>query len=98
MTDAEVPDDDRTVECETHGTRTSCIVCCHLLRGSDLVLGFVEDTSDPDDLRAWCNECEQLYMREQEWTDAFKAFADVKVMCDARYARIKELHAPTMRP
>ena len=65
------------MECEKYGTRTSCIVCCHLLRTTDLVLGFVED-GDPDDPLAGCNDCEQLYEREQDWTDTFKAFADLK--------------------
>lgn len=97
MTDDEGPADDRTVQCETHGTRTSTIVCCHLLRATDRVLGFVEDRSDPDDPVAWCNDCEQLYVREQEWTDALKQFADLKVVCDACYARLKKLHSAPRR-
>ena len=92
MTDDPKADDDRTIECETHGTRTSAIVCCHLLRATDLVLGFVED-NDPDDPLAWCNDCEQLYSREQGWTQAFKKFAELKVVCDACYAELKELHS-----
>jgi len=96
MPDAQDPDDDRTVECETHGTRTSAIVCCHLLRGTDLVLGFVED-NDPDDPLAWCNDCEQMYLSEQGWTDALKEFADLKVVCDACYANLKALHSADVR-
>lgn len=92
MSNDQEDDDDRTVECETHGTRTCTIVCCHLLRPTDLILGFVEDM-DPEDPLAWCNECEKRYAREQEWTEAFRRFADLKVVCDACYAQLKELHS-----
>lgn len=92
MTTDKDTDDDRTIECETHGTRTSAIVCCHLLRGTDLVLGFVQD-SDPDDPMAWCDDCERMYSREQAWTPAFKQFAKLKVVCNACYAQLKELHS-----
>ena len=71
---------------------TSCIVCCHLLRATDIVLGFVED-NDPDDPLTCCNDCERLYAHEQDWTEAFRAFADPKVVCDGRYALLKELHS-----
>lgn len=82
----------RTIECDKHGARTSAIVCCHLLRATGLVLGFVED-GDPDDPLAWCNECETRYAREKEWNEAFKRFADLKVVCDACYAQLKEQHS-----
>ena len=84
---------DRTVDCEAHGPRTGAIVCGHLIRGTDIVLGFVEDTSDPDDPMAWCDDCERLYQREQAWTPALKAFANLKVVCDVCYAALKELHS-----
>ena len=58
------------------------------------VLGFVED-NDPDDPLAWCNDCEQMYLREQDWTEAFKRFTDLKVVCDVCYANLKELHSTT---
>lgn len=83
---------DNTIECEVHGMRTCATVCCHLLRATDLVLGFVED-NDPDDPLAWCNACEQLSLREGGWTEALKAFADLKVVCDVCYAQLKELHS-----
>lgn len=92
MSNEQGADDNRTVECEAHGTRTATIVCCHLLRATDVVLGFVEDM-DPDDPLAWCNECEQRHTPGQPWTEAFKRFADLKVVCDACYARLKELHS-----
>jgi hypothetical protein len=47
------------------------------------VAGFVENSSDPDDLQAWCAACEELFIREGEMTEAFRAFNDMKVVCDA---------------
>ncbi len=96
MTKDEESDDDRTVECDEHGTRTATIVCCHLLSATDMVLGFVED-GDPDDPLAWCNECEERYAQEKEWNEAFKKFADLKVVCDVCYAQLKELHSEPAR-
>jgi hypothetical protein len=61
------------------------------------VLGFNED-NDPNDPLAWCNDCEQMSLREQGWTEALKEFADLKVVCDACYAQLKELHSAEKQP
>jgi hypothetical protein len=82
-----------TIECETHGSSPGSIVCCHLLRPSDASLGFVENSSDPDDLQAWCDACEQLFLREGELTEAFREFCNFAVVCVGCYARIKQLHS-----
>ena len=85
--------DDNTVECDTHGKRTVTVVCGHLIRPTDSVLGFVENSSDPDDLQAWCSACETMFVREQEMTPAFLAFNDMCIVCDACYAQLKRLHS-----
>lgn len=59
-----------TIDCDTHGTRKTAIVCCHLLRPTDVKLGFVENNPDPDDLQAWCDDCERMYVRERSMTEA----------------------------
>ncbi len=84
MTDTEKPS---TIECDTHGTRTPCCICCHLNRATDMTLGFVENSSDSEDLQAWCDECEQRFVREQEMTPAFRAFTDMCIVCDACYVQ-----------
>lgn len=87
--------DDRTVECEAHGTRIGAVLCCHLVRPTESALGFVENSSDPGDLQAWCGGCEEMFVREQEMTPAFRAFNDMCVVCVVCYRRMKRLHSTT---
>jgi hypothetical protein len=83
-------DDKTLIKCGTHGDRTPAIVCCHHVNAGERIVGFVENSSDPDDLQAWCDECECLFQQEQEMTDAFREFNDFKVVCGFCYAQIKE--------
>lgn len=82
-----------SIRCGTHGTRTPAIVCCHMIQAKDLAVGFVENSSDPDDLQAWCAACEQMYLEEGDKTERFKAFNDFKVVCDFCYASLRERHS-----
>ncbi|MFZ2726397.1 MAG: hypothetical protein WAX77_09115 [Methylococcaceae bacterium] len=81
------------IKCETHGKRIAALVCCHLLLPSDSMLGFVENNSYPNDLQAWCDNCEQLFLKEQEMTKAFIGFSNAKIICNVCYNYIKESHA-----
>jgi hypothetical protein len=82
-----------TTKCGTHGTRTAAVVCGHMLGETDSVLGFVENSSDPDDLQAWCDDCEAMFEREQEMTEAFRRFHDMAVVCDFCYAKLRARHS-----
>jgi hypothetical protein len=64
-----------------------------MVRPTDRVVGFVENSSDPDDLQAWCESCEEFFLREGEMTKAFRAFNDMHVVCDLCYASLKERHS-----
>jgi len=79
-----------SIRCGTHGTRIPAIVCCHMIQAKDLAVGFVENSSDPDDLQAWCAACEQIYLEEGDKTERFKAFNDFKVVCDFCYASLRD--------
>src|SRR5579859_4367265 len=52
-----------TVDCGTHGTHPGAVVCRHLVEAKDRVVGFVENSSEPDDLQAWCDACEAMFER-----------------------------------
>ncbi len=94
MTDDQEPADEPiTIECDTHGKRTTAVLCGHLIRPTDTVLGFVENSSDPDDQQAWCDDCERVFLREDGKTGAFLAFNEACVVCDRCYARAKALHS-----
>ncbi len=82
-----------TVKCGTHGTVSSAVVCGHLLQKTDRVLGFVENSSEPDDLQAWCGACEEFFLNEGEMTEAFRAFNNFSLVCEFCYADIKQRHS-----
>ena len=82
-----------TILCGTHGRGTPAVVCGHLLGDSDRVRGFVENSSDPTDLQAWCEDCEHMFVEEGEMTLAFRQFTDMQVVCTACYERARARHA-----
>jgi hypothetical protein len=82
-----------TVRCGTHGERSAAVVCGHLLRDTDWVLGVVENSSESTDLQGWCGDCEQMFLREGEMTTAFREFTDMNVVCDCCYARLRDRHS-----
>jgi hypothetical protein len=81
------------VLCGTHGKQTPAVVCAHLLEETDRVLGFVENSSDPENLQAWCDDCERMFLREGSMTPAFLRFNDMQVLCVFCYERVREKHA-----
>lgn len=81
-----------TVRCE-HGTLTAAVVCRHHVCADDEVIGFVENSSDPNDLQAWCDQCEAFFCREGEHTEEFLAFNDFAIVCVVCYSGIKARHS-----
>lgn len=63
-----------------------------MLNAKEQVVGFVENSSDPHDLQAWCDRCEAFFVREGELTEVFKAFNDFRLVCIDCYALIKARH------
>lgn len=55
-------------------------------------MGFVENSSDPEDLQAWCDACEALFIAEGDMTECFRQFNDFAVVCDSCYAILKARH------
>jgi hypothetical protein len=86
-----------SVECK-HGTLTATVVCRHHVTALDRAVGFVENSSDPHDLQAWCEECEGYFAREGELTEAFKRFNDFAVVCVACYSELKARHSRELDP
>ena len=66
----------------THGQRPASVVCGHMIAAKDEVVGFVENSSDPADLQAWCHACEQLFLLEGDKTPRFEEFNQMAVVCD----------------
>ena len=82
-----------TIHCETHGTCVAAVVCGHMIRFDGAPCGFIENSSDPDDLQAWCHACEDKFQQEGGMTDAFREFTQMAVVCVECYRRAKSHHA-----
>jgi hypothetical protein len=80
------------IHCGPHGEGVSAVVCQHMLRGQPAPSGFIENSSDPHDLQAWCYQCEERFQLEDDMTDAFKEFNGMVVVCVVCYAEAKERH------
>ena len=81
------------ISCDTHGERRSAIVCRHHLKVVDRAVGFVENSDDPDDLQAWCDDCEALFLREGDKTKKFLKFNSFAVVCIDCYIRYRASHS-----
>ncbi len=85
--------DKAIIKCGTHGPRGTAIVCRHMIQSKDVAVGFVENCADPDDLQAWCGACARFFLEEGDLTERFREFNDFAVVCDFRYANLKERHS-----
>ena len=81
-----------TINCGPHGERISAVVCQHLLQERGAPFGFIENSSDPNDLQAWCYVCEDKFQSEGDRTDAFKEINGMAVVCVVCYAEAKARH------
>jgi hypothetical protein len=80
------------VDCGAHGKRVAAVVCCHML-DSKKPVGVIENSSDPNDLQAWCERCEAMFLAEGDKTEAFEAFNDRAIVCCVCYRAITAQHA-----
>ncbi len=81
------------IECSKHGKRKAAVVCQHHLQIRDRAVGFVENSSDPDDLQAWCDQCELRFAEEGGMTPRFRSFNNMAVVCVACYEELKREHS-----
>ena len=77
------------VNCGPHGERIPTVVCKHMLRSEPAPVGFIENSSDPNDLQAWCHLCEEKFQQEEGMTDAFKEFNGMAIVCVVCYGEAK---------
>ncbi len=84
-------DEPLTITCALHQNRIAAVVCRHHLSKAAAV-GFVENSDDPQDLQAWCDACETLFVSEAELTEKFREFCDFVVVCVDCYAECKVRH------
>ena len=80
------------IDCGAHGRCVAAVVCGHMIQSKDRSVGFIENSSDPSDLQAWCDECEKMFLHEGDKTETFLAFNQMAVVCDRCYAELKNKH------
>lgn len=83
----------RIMNCGTHGEDVAAVVCRHHIDTLDRVAGFVENSDDPDDLQAWCDDCEVFFLAEGDKTAAFREFNNFAVVCTQCYVLLKSRHS-----
>ena len=82
------------INCDVHGSNcVSATVCGHLVKNNGQPLGFIENSSESDDLQAWCFACEFLFLSEQDRTDVFRRFCNYAIVCCECYQNIRLRHA-----
>jgi len=83
-----------TILCDEHISARMALVCSHLINADDKGFHEAIDSDEPieldDNYQAWCDDCERLWLQEEELSDTFKAFADMKVVCEECYFKIKD--------
>ena len=83
-----------TISCGPHGEeRIAAVVCRHMVGRESSGAGFVENSSDPNDLQAWCHACEEKFQAEGGMTEAFREFTGMSIVCVDCYADAKARHS-----
>ncbi len=80
------------IDCGAHGKKIAAAVCGHLVHNNGTPLGFIENSSDPNDLQAWCLACEHVFLNENDKTEKFRSFCHHSIVCVDCYSKIKEQH------
>ena len=83
-----------TINCETHGSACiAAVVCGHMIDSEGSAVGFIENNDDPNDLQAWCEDCEEMFVREDDKTEAFREFNRMTIVCSTCYQALKSKHS-----
>jgi hypothetical protein len=81
------------INCGSHGKQVAAVVCRHMLMSKEPV-GVVENSSDPNDLQAWCLLCEAMFLAQgEDKTDEFEAFCDRAMVCTDCYHAMSRRHS-----
>ncbi|CAM3630383.1 hypothetical protein [Flavobacterium chungbukense] len=71
--------------CDIHGSKEMTFSCIHIAMAidSEEKVGFFYSEAEEDLPQiAWCGECEQYLLdNDEEWTEVFQAKADFKMLC-----------------
>lgn len=86
----------KEIRCGQHGASRPAFVCQHLRAGAGLGWYQADPIDyDPDDpfwdcLNAWCEDCEQLRIKENGWNQATDDFMKIVAVCEECALKFKE--------
>ncbi len=83
----------KTVECAVHGQAPRAYACGHLVSSlNDCVVRGINWVRDGDGhVNAWCDACNDfLDQHGGEWNDQTEAHADIKLICENCFDRLRE--------
>jgi hypothetical protein len=87
---------ERIVHCRVHGPVQAAFVCRHLVEQlrnpRNERIGFFRPAAidgEPEELQAWCGECDVVLRRVGEWNDESEAFAGVTLICSGCYGNLQ---------
>ena len=80
------------IDCGKHGKRVAAVLCGHLVKPEGEPLGFIENSSVPNDLQAWCYQCEAVFEEEDGMTERFREFNQMSVVCVNCYEQAAQYH------
>ena len=95
-------DQDRYVQCGTHGKVQPAFVCTHLVdamrREPPEFVGWFEAEIDPNnrewgDMNGWCRACEDVAEREGGWNDRSEGFAKITLVCEFCFATFRDVQS-----
>jgi hypothetical protein len=81
------------INCAVHGRSVMAIVCRHMVGFSWRKVGFIQNTDHADDLQAWCDKCERMFLAEGDRTERFEKFHGMTGVCTGCWETIKKKHA-----
>ena len=87
---------ERIVHCRVHGPVQAAFVCRHLVEQLRNPrpgrIGFFKPAAndgEPEELQAWCADCDVVLRRVGEWNDESEAFAGVTLICSGCYGNLQ---------
>lgn len=79
--------DREEIECSADGKGYEAYICEHLFENSMQAWHSATPTPDNRWPDAWCEKCNDVYVRDGEWTDDNSASLGVKLICSFCYER-----------
>ena len=80
----------RKIDCDEHGASLPWMVCVHLREGRRLDYHRVQfEPVGENQTAVFCNACEKVLRKEDEWNEKLYAFAAWKLYCEKCWLREK---------